>query len=96
MNKYIIGGNCTGKTRKMLENAKNCGATVVCKFPIHMQDKGNNYGIYGLKYISYEEFMMGSFDNEIIAIDEIGDFMASCFGAKLDSFTMTVNDKECD
>lgn len=93
MNKYIIDANCTGKTRKMLETAKESGATVVCKYPLHMQDKANAYGIYGLKFISYEDFLDNTCNGEKIAIDEIGDFMTSCFGVKLDSFTMTVDDK---
>lgn len=96
MNRYIIDGNCTGKTRKMLEEAKNNGTIVVCKHPLHMQNKANNYGIYGLNFISYEEFLKSEHHGEKIAIDEIGDFMMSCFGAKLNSFTMTVDDKEND
>ena len=93
MNKYIIGGNCTGKTRKMLEEAKSSGAIIVCKYPIHMQDKANAYGIYGLKFVSYEDFLNHAYNNEKIAIDEIGEFMMNCFGVELDSFTMTIDAK---
>lgn len=93
MSKYIIDGNCTGKTRKMLEEAKKNGATVVCKYPLHMQDKANSYGIYGLNFVSYENFLDDISYGEKIAIDEIGDFMMNCFGVGLDSFTMTVDDK---
>ena len=91
MDKYIIGGNSSGKTRKMLEEAKKSGAVVVCRHPLHMQNKANSYGIYGLKFISYEEFLGDVFYGEKIAIDEIGDFMLSCFGVELDAFTMTVD-----
>ena len=94
MSKYIIGGNCTGKTRQMLEEAKKNGATVICKHPLHMQEKANAYGILGLKYISYEDFLTSKVCGEKIAIDEIGDFMMSCFSVELDSFTMTVDNKE--
>ena len=93
MSKYIIDGNCTGKTRKMLEEAKSSGATVVCKYPIHMQSKANAYGLYGLKFVSYDDFLNNAFNGEKIAIDEIGDFMMNCFGVELDSFTMTIDGK---
>lgn len=91
MDKYIIGGNSTGKTRKMLEDAKKSGAVVVCKYPLHMQGKANGYGIYGLKFVGYEEMNMGIFDEEKIAVDELGEFFKHRFGVELDSFTMTVD-----
>ena len=75
MEKYIIGANCSGKTRKMLEAAKENNAIVVCKNSYAMANKANSYGIYGLK----------------LAIDEIGNFFKGCFAAELDSFTMTVD-----
>lgn len=91
MDKYIIGENSSGKTRKMLENAKKSDAIVVCKYPLHMQDKANSYGIYGLEFISYDEFNDGSAYTEKVAIDEIGDFIKYVFGAELDAFTMTID-----
>lgn len=91
MNKYIIGENSSGKTRKMLEEAKKSNAVVVCKHPLHMQNKANSYGIYGLKFISYEEMDFDIIDEEKIAIDELGDFFKYRFGVELDSFTMTVD-----
>lgn len=92
MDKYIIGENSSGKTRKMLETAKNSGAVVVCKHPLHMQNKANSYGIYGLKFISYEELNMGIIiEEEKIVVDELGEFFKYRFGLELDSFTMTVD-----
>ena len=90
MDKYIIGENSSGKTRKMLEEAKKNGSIVVCKHPLHMQNKANSYGIYGLKFVSYEEMNMGVVDGEKIAVDELGEFFNCRFGVELDSFTMTV------
>lgn len=89
MEKYIIGENGSGKTRKMLEAAKNSGAIIVCKHPLHMQNKANNYGIYGLKFVGYEEMNTYTSTNEKIAIDELGEFFKNYFGVELDSFTMT-------
>lgn len=91
MDKYIIGENSSGKTRKMLEEAKKSGAVVVCKHPLHMQSKANSYGIYGLKFISYEEMSADIVCGDKVAIDEIGEFFEHCHGVELDSFTMTID-----
>lgn len=91
MDKFIIGENSSGKTRKMLENAKENGAIVVCKNPYSMESKANCYEIYGLKFIKYEELTPKIVNGKKIAIDEIGEFFKHCYGAELDSFTMTVD-----
>ena len=91
MDKYIIGENSSGKTRKMLEEAKKSNAVVVCKNPLHMHNKANSYGIYGLKFISYEEMNMGILEEDKIAIDELSEFFKFRFGVELNSFTMTVD-----
>lgn len=91
MDKFIIGSNSTGKTRKMLEEAKKNNAVVVCKHPLHMQNKANSYGFYGLKFISYEEMNADIIHGEKVAIDELKDFFAYCHGVELDSFTMTID-----
>ena len=93
MEKYIIGGNSSGKTRKMLEQAKESGAIVVCKNPYAMEAKAKSYGIYGLKFLMYEEVIDSIAEmihGEKIAVDELGSFFKHCFGVELDSFTMTV------
>jgi hypothetical protein len=59
-----------------------------------MQSKATSYGIYGLRFVSYEEMNMGIADAERIAIDELGEFIKHRFGVELDSFTMTVEHKE--
>lgn len=91
MDKYFIDINSSGKTRKMLEEAKKNGAIVVCKYPLHMQDKANSYGIYGLKFASYDEMMMVVNKGQKVAVDELGEFFKCCFGVELDSFTMTID-----
>lgn len=91
MDKFVIGGNSTGKTRKMMEEAQKSGAVVVCKYPLHMQSKANAYGLYSLKFMSYEEFYNGNVYAEKVAIDEIGDFIKYIFGSELDALTMTVD-----
>lgn len=69
----IIDGRCTGKTRKLLEAAKEQGATVVCSNPAAFADKALRYGITGLKFISYTEFLEGTYepDESIVMVDEL-------------------------
>ena len=88
---YIIDRNSTGKTRKMLEEAQKNGAVIVCKHPLHMQSKANAYGIYGLKFIGYDEVDVDIVNEEKIAVDEICEFFKHRYGAELDSFTMTID-----
>lgn len=91
MDKFIIGCNSSGKTRKMLEEAKKSGAVVVCKHPLHMQSKANSYGIYGLQFVGYEEMNMAIIEDDKVAIDELGEFFKHHFGVELDAFTMTID-----
>ena len=91
MEKYIIGGNSTQKTRRMLEEAKRSNAIVVCKNPYAMEIKAKSYGIFGLKFLMYEEVNADMLQGEKIAVDELRDFFKYCFGVSLDSFTMTVD-----
>jgi len=91
MDKYIIGENSSGKTRKMLEEAKKSGAVVVCKNPYSMESKANCYGIFGLKFVRYDEMNADILCGEKVAVDELGEFFEHCFGVKLDSFTMTID-----
>lgn len=90
MDKYIIGESSTKKTRRMLEEANKNNAIVICKHPIHMQSKANSYGIYGLRFIKYEDANIDTLRSKKVAVDELGDFFKHYFGAELDSFTMTV------
>ena len=91
MEKYIIGGNSSGKTRKMLEEAKKTGAVVVCKNPLAMRRKADNYGIFGVEFVGYEEMNADVIDCDKVAVDELGEFFKHRFGVELDSFTMTID-----
>lgn len=72
----IIDGRCTGKTRKLFEAAKEHGAVIVCSNPLAFEDKAHGYGIGGLTFISYADFMFGCHDPDIaIMIDELENFL---------------------
>lgn len=46
----------TGKTKKLLEVAKEYNAIVVCENPEQLRQKAYNYGITGLDFISFAQF----------------------------------------
>lgn len=53
---HIISGNCTGKTRKLIElAAKDSNSVIVCKNPAAMMTKVKEYGYY-IETISYDTF----------------------------------------
>lgn len=53
---HIISGNCTGKTRKLIElAAKDPNSIIVCKNPSTMMAKVKEYGYY-IEAISYNTF----------------------------------------
>jgi hypothetical protein len=91
MDKFIIGENSSGKTRRMLEAAKENNAIVVCKNPPAMKRKADSYGIFGVEVLGYDGMNDVNVCGEKIAIDELGEFFKHFFGAELDSFTMTTD-----
>lgn len=91
MDKYIIGESSSGKTRRLLEEAKRSGAVVVCKNPYAMKRKCDNYGIFDVEIIGYEDMDVHILNGSKIAVDELGGFFEYCYGVSLDSFTMTVD-----
>lgn len=70
----IIDGRGTGKTMKLLKEAYEKDATVVCAQPLAIRNKANYYGFYGLNVISYEDY----FQNPPLrcVIDELEGFAA--------------------
>lgn len=91
MEKYIIGESSSGKTRRMLEEAKRDKAVVVCKNVPAMIRKADNYGIFDIDFVSYEEMNADILCGKKVAVDELGDFFEHCFGVELSSFTMTID-----
>ena len=53
----IIDKRGTGKTSRLMLIAKETGATIVCASPAAFYRKAEDYGITGLKFISYDEFL---------------------------------------
>ena len=99
---YICGGRSTGKTRKLLEQAKANNALVICKNPYAMARKAEAYGIFGLRFVSYGEVINGVRNEEVFAgmttndldvvIDEVKDFFDYLLAANCIGFTITEGD----
>ncbi len=68
----LIGNRCTGKTRQLMQFAKDNNAIFVCSNPYSMMQKAEDYGIIGLRFMSYFEFLThnkGMTDN--VVVDEV-------------------------
>jgi hypothetical protein len=90
---YIIGGRSTGKTRKLLEHAKENNAAVVCRNPSAMARKAAAYGIFGVQFVSYDEVVNLIHDDfdfcDNFVIDEAKDFLDFLFAGNCLGFTQT-------
>ena len=70
----IIEGRGTGKTSRLMLLAKENNAIFVCSNPSAMEYKAKQYGIDGIKFISYWDFIThdGDYDeNGTYIIDEL-------------------------
>lgn len=75
----IIDKRGSGKSSRLMLLAKETGATVVCNNPNRMREKAHAYGITGITFMSYYDFLN---TNEAIGkylIDEIEVFTQSAF-----------------
>ena len=97
-NKYIVRGNSSGKTKELLMFAKENGLLVICRDAAAMERKAQAYGIYGLGFISYEDFASISFSKENhygaieedYVVDEIESLLNYTTNGKCYGFTQTV------
>lgn len=97
---YIIGGRSTGKTRRLLEHAKENNALVVCKNPAAMARKAEAYGIFGLAFASYEDTLnnirdvsIGNVENcENVVVDEAKEYFDYLLASECIGFTLTEDD----
>lgn len=100
-NNYIVAERSTGKTRKIMELAKEKNAIVICKNPAAMERKAAAYGVFGLKFMSYSDIVMNLqtdyaggaiHPNENFVIDEAKDFMDYLLASNCVGFTQTEDD----
>ena len=68
----IIDERSSGKTSRLMLIAKENNATFVCENPSAMRYKAHAYGITGINFISYWDYLESSHDDdEKFVIDEI-------------------------
>ena len=86
----------TGKTSRLLLLAKENNGVVVCMHPRTMQEKAYQYGLTGIDYISYAEYIefLGGYDNKICArrkifIDELELFLTK-FSQYIAGYTVSL------
>lgn len=53
----IIDGRGTGKTSRLMLLAKENNGVIVCANLAKMREKAEVYGIVGLEFLSYKDFM---------------------------------------
>ena len=90
----IIEGRGTGKTSRLMLLAKENGAIFVCENPRAMEYKASAYGISGIKFISYWDFVTqdGDYDEQATyIIDELEKLVQYAFKAKLLGYSLTVD-----
>lgn len=72
----IIDDRSTGKTGRLMLLAKDTGALFVCGNPYAMKEKAHAYGITGIDFISYNDFLdskkwKGEHGKQPVVIDEM-------------------------
>lgn len=84
---HIIDKNCSGKTSRLLLLAKENKGIIVCKDPERTLDKAISYGIVGIDYMSYEEYL-NSGSNKLVFIDDLDSFL-KYFDPNISGYTVT-------
>lgn len=88
MNRYILGRSSSGKTRELLETAKELNAIVVCQNPDAMRVKAQNYGLYRMEFCGYDE-VRDLKAGRAVVVDELGNFFKYNYDVSLEGFNLT-------
>lgn len=76
----IIDKKSSGKTKKLMYYAKDNNALFVCKNPDKMKEKAITYGIVGVEFISYDDFLYnGNIAKSSYVIDEVEEYLKYSF-----------------
>lgn len=74
----IIDGRSTGKTSRLMLLAKENNGIIVCHNPKALREKAYVYGIIGIDYLSYADFielMIATQIHRPVYIDELDNFL---------------------
>ena len=86
----IIEGRGTGKTSRLMLLAKENNATFVCSNPWAMRKKAEYYGIDGIDFVSYHDFVTNVYEGNYV-IDELEGFLKATMGKNnLIGYTLSI------
>ena len=85
----IIEGRGTGKTSRLMLLAKENNAIFVCANPNAMRYKAKQYGLSGIEFVSYHDFVTNVYDGNYV-VDELEGFLNAIMGQnKLIGYTIS-------
>lgn len=85
----IIDSKSTGKTGRLLLLAKEKDGIVVCANPVKLRDKAYRYGIVGVDFISYQQYISNEFvSTKPIFIDEMDKFL-EIYDPRINGYTIS-------
>lgn len=84
----IIRGNCTGKTKELLEEAQKTGGIVASARPEALKEKAMFYGYGDVTIVHYDQ-VIGYCYQEPVYIDELENFVACCCNHSFKGYTLT-------
>ena len=89
----IVDKRGTGKTSRLLLLAKENNGIVICVNPLHAREKAHAYGLTGIDFMSYTEYITNSDKiNKPIYIDDIEGFMSCLSRNNLSGYTLSNED----
>ena len=90
-----VGPRGNGKTKRLLEYAKNNNATVVCNMPRAMEEKAREYGLGDINCMSYSTFLnvVHKIRKEKIVIDEI-EGLLNRLSPNIEGYTLGLEENE--
>ena len=88
----VIDGRGTGKTSRLMLLAKEKNAIIACSNPNAMRIKSERYGIVGINFISYYDYVNGNYPKgSMVFIDEL-DYFVRSLGHNLSGYTLSNED----
>jgi len=84
----IISGEGTGKTKQIIQLAVEQNAVVVCEDVNRMLEKEHAYGITGVDFISYHDFLNDPPVGRKIFVDDLDKF---AYHLGISGYTLSTN-----
>ena len=88
----IIDERGSGKTSRLMLLAKETGGIIVCSNARAMQEKAKAYGITGLEFVGYGDFVRYPNLYNKFYIDEMEAFISYVFGKGMEGYSISKED----